>query len=200
MLVILAIMSGLLVLSLAVPVALDFRFEGIEPLRGRVAVRWLFGLVRFGVDLPDSGRPRRAKQQAERGSKPARAGRAGPGGGEKLVAVLRQAAFRRRLLRLLRDLVRASRPSELGLRLRLGLGDPADTGRLWALAGPLNAAAQQLPNADIRIEPEFADAAFDFDARGRFLLVPLQLLALFVVFALSPPSIRAWRTLAARHA
>jgi hypothetical protein len=197
---ILAVVSGLLVLSLAVPVALDFRFEGIEPLRGRIAVRWMFGLVRFDVELPDAGKPRRAKRQAERGAKRGRAGRAGTGGRAKVVAVLRQAAFRRRLFRLLGDLVRAAHPSGLGLRLRLGLGDPADTGRLWALVGPLNALAQQLPSADIRIEPEFVDAAFDFDAHGRFVLIPLQLLALIVVFALSPPSIQAWRKLATRHA
>ena len=199
MLVILAIMSGLLVLSLAVPIALDFRFAGIERFRGRVTIRWLFGLVRFDVDLPDAARPRRVKPDAKRGSKGARAGRAKRADGEKVVALLRQAAFRRRLFRLLRDMLRAAHPSEIGLRLRLGLGDPADTGRLWALAGPLNAAAQQLPDADIRIEPEFADAAFEFDAHGRLRLIPLQFLTLVVVFVLSPASIRAWRMLPTSH-
>ncbi len=84
--------------------------------------------------------------------------------------------------------------------MRLGLGDPADTGRLWAFLGPLNAAAQNLRNAEVRIEPEFVDPTFEFEINGRVRLVPLQFLALATAFALSPPSIRAWRTLRIKHA
>jgi len=37
----------------------------------------------------------------------------------------------------------------------------------------------------------------EFQAHGRALVIPLQLLALLISFALSPASIRAWRTLRA---
>ena len=78
------------------------------------------------------------------------------------------------------------------MHARLGLGDPADTGRLWALVGPLNAAVQGLARADWRIEPEFVDPVFEVDARGGCRLVPLRFLALGVGFVLSPVTIRAW--------
>ena len=84
--------------------------------------------------------------------------------------------------------------------MRLGLGDPADTGRLWAVVGPLSAAAQGLRGAEVRIEPEFMDSVLEFRAQGRLLVAPLQVMALAVSFALSPPTIRAWRTLRGGHA
>ena len=80
------------------------------------------------------------------------------------------------------------------MRARLGLGDPAETGRLWALLGPLNAAARNLARIDLQIEPEFLDPVFEFDARGACRLVPLRFLALAAAFLLSPATLRAWRT------
>jgi hypothetical protein len=115
------------------------------------------------------------------------------------LAVLRQAAFRRRVLRLVRDLLAAAHLRHLQLRLRLGLGDPADTGCLWALMGPVSAWSQTLRDARVQIEPEFMGAVLEFQAQGQARLVPLQLLTLVVVFALSPVSLRAWRTFQGTH-
>jgi hypothetical protein len=189
---------GLVLLLLAVPADLEFRLEGIEPFTGEVGVRWLFGLVRFRIPVPRAGKatPRpEAKRKAARVRARPRAG----GRHLDVLAALRQAAFRRRVYRLARDLVRAVHPHRLRLRMRLGLGDPADTGRLWAVVGPLNAVAQ-LRNAELRIEPEFGDPVLEFRADGRVLLVPLRFLFLAVAFALSPPTIRAWRTSKGSHA
>ncbi|MDH5538462.1 MAG: DUF2953 domain-containing protein [Rhizobacter sp.] len=179
-------------LLLAVPLHVTLRFEGIEAFGGELELRWLFGLVRFRVQIPGEGK--KATAAGAIVSKAREQPRPG-GGGAHVLAALRQAAFRSRLYRLVNDLVAAVHPRELRLRVRLGLGDPADTGRLWALLGPLNAAAQDLSDAQVRIEPEFIDAVLEFQAHGRLLLVPLQILALAAGFALSPASIRAWRAL-----
>ena len=195
---VIAILLGLVLLLLAVPVGAAFRFEGIEPLGGELAIRWLFGWVRFRIRIPGEGKepPRDPRPQAE--NKPPDTARRG--GGRRAFAVLRQAPFRWRVLRLLRDLVAAVHLDRLRLNLRLGLGDPADTGRLWALLGPVAAMAQNRHGAEVRIEPEFMDAVLEFQAEGRMRLVPLQFLALVLGFALSPASIRAWRTLAGANA
>jgi hypothetical protein len=198
-LVAIAALAGLLSLLLAVPLVVSFRLQGIEPFEGQVRIRWLFGLVRFRIRVPGVRRRRRRGARTE-ASNDVRATRGRRDGRARALAILGQAAFRRRATRLVRDLVRAAHPSEIGVRMRLGLGDPADTGRLWAIVGPLNAAALGLRNAEVRIEPEFLDPALELEIQGRLLLVPLQLLALAVAFALSPSSIRAWRTLRARHA
>lgn len=188
-----AVVLGL-VLLLAVPLHVAFRFEGIEAFKGEVSIRWLFGLVRLRIRVPRVGKARSdlkgAQPTSERRVKsPKRDSHA------NIFAVLRQAAFRRRVYRLVRDLVAAAHLRGLHLRLRLGLGDPADTGRLWAVVGPLAAAARNQRDAEVEIEPEFVDPVFDFQTDGRMLLVPLQFLVLAIGFALSPSSVRAWRTM-----
>lgn len=196
-LAVIAVLSGLLVLLLAVPIDVAFRWRGVEAAEGQIAIGWLFGLVKFRVLLPDTAKP--PARTASQAVKPRARRDARTSHGQVLVA-LRQAAFRHRAYRLLRDLLHAVRLRELRLGLRLGLGDPADTGLLWALVGPLNAAAQNLRNARVRIEPDFIAPAFEVEAHGRCMLVPLQILLLVIVFALSPASIRAWRTLRRAHA
>lgn len=192
-LAIVAVLFGLLVLLFAVPLELAFRLERVEVFNGQITIRWLFGLLRFRIPIP--GAETTPRIEAAKPKKPARRG-ARP----HAIAVFRQAAFRRRVWRLVTDLLGAAHLRELHLRLRLGLGDPADTGWLWALVGPLSVAAQSLRNAEVRIEPEFMDEAFELHADGRLLLVPLQFLVLAVGFALSPASLRAWWSLRAGHA
>lgn len=195
-----AVLLGLLVLVLAVPINLGLWMAGTEPLTGQVSVRWFFGLVRFRLGLPRPTKARRRGTRRTRGAAGTSARRRKPGRSADVLAVLRQSAFRRRLYRLARDVGRAVHPHGLHLRLRLGLGDPADTGRLWGLLGPLSALARSVENADVRIEPDFTDAALDFEARGRFVLIPLRLMGLAIAFLLSPSTIRAWRTLRAGRA
>ena len=174
-----------------------FRFAGLERFNGQIAVRWLFGMVRFRVQVPRPGQ--RGDSQSAR--EPGKERRKSTRGRRRLnvLGALRQAAFRRRVYRFLEDLFSALHLRELRLHMRLGLGDPADTGRLWALVGPLNGAAQNLRSAEVRIEPVFTDPVLEFQTDGRLLLVPLRILAVAIGFALSPASLRAWRTLHARH-
>lgn len=191
---------GLVVLLLAVPIDVVFRFEGIEPFRGRISLRWLFGLARFRIDLPAVTRSELAQVKPEprvreEDEKPEIRGRHG-----NVLAALRQPGFRRRVLRFVQDFFRAAHARQLYLRVRLGLGDPADTGRLWALVGPLDALARKLPNIEIRAEPEFVDPVFQFEGRGRLKLVPFQFVFLAIAFAFSPSSLRAWRALMGNHA
>lgn len=199
-LLVIAVLLGLVVLLLAVPADVAFHFRRIEAFAGEIAVRWLFGLVRFRINVPRAARPKPSKPVPKRKAAETRQKPKARGRGPEVFAVLRQAAFRRRVYRFVKDLVRAAHARDLYLRLRLGLGDAADTGRLWAFVGPLSALAQNVPNAEVRVEPEFVDPVFEFEASGRVLLIPLQFVALAIAFALSPSSIRAWRTLRRGHA
>ena len=120
-------------------------------------------------------------------------------GGATSLATLRQAAFRGRVYRLAGDLVRAIHVHRVRLRMRLGLGDPADTGLLWAVVGPVNAVAQWR-DVDVRIEPDFLEPVLELHAEGGVEIVPLRFVLLAIGFALSPPTIRAWRTLRSHRA
>lgn len=215
MLAVIGVVLGVLVfllLLLAVPLQLAFRFEGIEPLNGELVLRWLFGLVRFRIAVPGAGKrrpaegeePPSAPQPAGKGAQPPPRRRREPEGRREgrpdMLALLRDTELRQRCTRLLGDVLRAAHLSELQLRVRLGLGDPADTGRLWAIVGPASILARRLRHADVRIEPAFMEPVLEFQAHGRSRLIPLQLLALAVGFVLSPVSMRAWRMLRGSHA
>jgi hypothetical protein len=196
----LVVLLGLVVLLLALPMAVAFRIEGMQAFRGQITVRCLFGCVCYRLQLPGSGaHAPKAHPTAQTVQTPPRPPppKRQPG---QVLAILRQAAFRRRIYRLVHDLIDATHLRRLRLNMRLGLGDPADTGRLWALVGPLQAVAQSRHGANVRIEPEFMDAVLEFRAQGRLVVVPLQLLFVVMGFVLSPASIRAWRTLRASHA
>lgn len=187
MLVAVAVILGLLALLLAVPVTVAFELAGMAPLRGQVWVRALFGLIQFHIPTPV------AQEAPEHPA--SRKRRTRGGGGANALDALRQAEFRRRIYRLARDLFGAAHLHQVRLRMRLGLGDPADTGLLWAFVGPLNAMAQDMPNVDVGIEPDFMEPVCEFEVHGRLMLIPLQLLTLAIAFALSPTSMRVWRTL-----
>lgn len=197
-LLLLAGLLGLVLLLLAVPVNLDFRVEGTASWSGQVGIRWMFGLVRLRAPFPRRGAPGRSPEEESRAARE-RDGSGSRGRGRHVLAALRQAAFRRRVHRLVGDLVRAIHLHRVRLRVRLGLGDPADTGFLWAVVGPLDAVARWR-GADIRIEPDFLEPVLEFHAEGGVEIVPLRLILLALGFALSPPTIRAWRTLRGHRA
>ncbi len=189
----------LLLLLLAVPLDLVFRIECVRNFQGQISVRWLFGVVRFRTPLRSTSGQQRKNKRLQQSSKK-RTARNNHRARPDFVAVIRQAQFRRRVYRFFKDLVRALHLQRLRLLMRLGLGDPADTGRLWALIGPLSAMAQNVRSAEVCIEPEFMDSVLEVQADGQLRLIPLQLLVLVFAFVLSPPSIRAWRTLRASPA
>ena len=188
-----AALLGLLLVLLAVPVTVAFSVRRIDALRGRVTVGWFCGLVRRQVDWPASATPVPSDKRRRTHSDDATHARSTHGGNGHALRMLRDAAFRRRLVRLVRDAVAAANIRRMSVRARIGLGDPADTGRLWALLGPLGAVAQNVPRIEMQIDPEFMDPVFELDVDGECMLVPLRVLALAAGFVLSPVTIRAWR-------
>lgn len=179
------ILLGILALLL-IPVEVGFEFARTDVIRMKLLIRCLFGLIRARVNLP---RPAGTKPDADK-----RAQQGKKGAPRQMLRLFRQTAFRRRLYRFARDLIRAIRVKRLDARVRLGLDDPAETGRLWALIGPLNTIVQRR-DIDIRVEPDFVEPAFELEARGRIILIPLQFAMLAVIFALSPSALRAYRQL-----
>ena len=153
---------------------------------------WLFGVVRFRLGIPGA-----TKAEPQRKQKPAKKTvKRRPGSNARDVfALLKQSAFWRRAIRFIKDLLRATHARDLYLRLRIGLGDPADTGRLWALLGPVAGIAANLQSAEVRIEPEFMDPVLEVESHGEVRLIPLQFIALATAFVVSPTTLRAWRTL-----
>lgn len=181
----LVLLAGLLIV-LAIPVELAFsvqRYEGRQKSRGTLG--WFFGLVRLNLGEPKV----RVKAKSKRHETKRRHGRRS--GAHRLSAILRIEGFGWRLLRLGRDVLERIHIQELSLRIRLGLEDPADTGRLWAIVGPLAAILTLPPVARVTIQPEFTTEALELDGKGRIRIIPINLLFVVLVFLLSPMTLRA---------
>ncbi|MDH5556186.1 MAG: DUF2953 domain-containing protein [Alphaproteobacteria bacterium] len=189
------VLLTLVIALLAVPLTVVFSIHRIEDTRGYVRFRWLFGLVSFELRIPQAAQAeRRPESGAGKVEKLSRRKEQESRAGE-LFSLLKQSAFRQRIYKFIRDMLRATHARNLFLRLRIGLGDPADTGCLWAIIGPIAGMAQNFRSAAVRIEPEFIDPVFEVESHGRFRLVPIQFLALVAAFMLSPVMLRAWRHL-----
>ena len=151
-------------------------------MQGNVQLHWLFGLVRLRLPLAQV-KPSTLKQQTSGGKKRARIPsnkKSNPFG------AIRQKAFRQRVFRFVRDIWHSIRKQNLTLRVRIGLGDPADTGRLWAVVGPIAGMLTVVQDASIEIAPEFTDAVFELDSSGNIRVVPLQMIYLTFGLLLSP--------------
>ena len=177
-LVVLLLVLGLL----AIPLGLDYRLNWRGRLQGDIHLIWLFGLLRLRI--PTESTPSPADHKTA--SKPGRKRRRGRKSRASPLAAWRLRPFRQRILRFVRDLWRAIHKRELRLQLRIGLDDPANTGQLWALMGPLSAIAANSQTAEISIEPDFMRSTLELQSSGRIRLVPLQLLGLGLGLLLSP--------------
>ena len=179
------IFLSLIVLLLAMPVTLTYQLFWKQTLSANVRLNWAFGLVRTDVS-PDLAKSDKSK------AAPEKAGRRAKSKGKKTnyLAALRQPSFRRRIVRFLSDVWRAINKKNLRLLVRVGLGDPADTGQLWAVIGPLSGIFACLRDIRIAVEPDFLDATLEVDSSGTIRLIPLQLVVLVLGLLVSPP---VWR-------
>jgi hypothetical protein len=189
-------LAGLLVILAAfilwVPldIVLDIDVHG----KPRVTVRycWLFGLVKRG--LPARGeRPRKEKPAARR----RRFGRADIG---LLLRVLRIKGLLKNFIRLAGGTLASFRLADLAADFRLGLGDPTDTGMLFAVLGPATALLGPGVYERVNLQPAFDEDPFiEGYSHGAARLRPIRLVPHFLKFAFSGSTARAaWTLLAAR--
>jgi len=176
------VVTATLVALLAIPIALQFDLSWHGKLTQRLEVIWAFGLIRGKLAPP-----------ARRVSADARAGRAPrvqpAARGNKRAGVLRALRFRpfrRRITRFVGELWHAIGKQDVKLAVRVGLGDPADTGRLWALLGPCAGLLGRVPDIAVAVEPEFQHATLEVDSSGVLRLVPLRVVAIVAALAASP--------------
>ena len=181
---------ALVIALLTIPLSLSFSMTSIQTLQGQADFHWLFGLVNFKTRFPGEKISIEDRQKAPparfRQEKQNRHSRA-------IFVFFKQPVFRQHVMKFIGNLIRIAHAQNLYLRLRIGLGDPADTGMLWAAMGPLSGMMKNLRGLTIDIEPEFIDAILEFEGRGHLTLIPIQFIALTIAFILSPKTIRFWR-------
>ena len=171
----------LFVVLLAIPLRLTFQASWQHSFDGYIELQWAFGLVRTQLSFPASKstfpkveKPVRKSSRSERSS------------GRNIISVFRQKTFRRRVARFISDLWNAVHKRDIRLQIRVGLGDPADTGQLWAIVGPVAGMLSSVKGASIAIEPEFQNSVFELDSSGNIRIIPLNIVSLVLGMVLSP--------------
>ena len=167
---------------LAIPVNLTYLVCWRQTFQGDMTLQWLFGLVRLQLPL------RRPTTPSSSAKKVARSNHKKLSSGRKSnpIAAIRQKSFRQRMIKFTRDFWHAIQKHNLTLRIRIGLGDPADTGQMWAIVGPVSGILAAIEEASIEIEPEFIDSVFELDSSGNIRVIPLQMIYLVFGLLLSP--------------
>lgn len=179
---------------LAIPVTVFFDLAWPGGRANDIRLHWGFGLVR--TQLPASGSGAKRHEQSNVLS-PTHASPRRRAETTNVWAAIRQPTFRRRVLRFLGDSWTAFHKHDVWLRMRIGLEDPADTGKLWAVLGPVSGALATVRSVTAVVDPEFQRETFEVEARGRVHVIPLRLLYLVVALSLSPAlwrGVRAMRT------
>ena len=188
------IVLALIVVLLAMPVTLTYRLSWTETLSADLRLNWAFGLVRAdltperttpGTGKPESARKKARKSRKSKGRKP------------DVLAAIRLPAFRERILRFVSDVWRAIHKQNVRLLVRIGLGDPADTGQLWAMLGPLSGMLARVRDVNVALEPDFLDATLDVDSSGTVRVIPLEFAMLALGLLFSPPIWRGLRLMRA---
>jgi len=180
-----AIFVVLLLLGLlAIPIDLVYRVNWQGKLQGELQLSWLFRLLRVRIPIEPS---KSTQTTGQTRSKPHRRHKTRSKFRTNPLAAWRHRSFRRRIIRFVQDLWQAIHKRDMYLQLQIGLDDPADTGHLWAIMGPLSAVLAHSQTVHIDIEPDFSDSHFEFNSNGDIRIIPLQLLALLLALLLSPP-------------
>ncbi len=182
-------LAGLLVLLLAVPIDLSFSLEKDERFRSRVRIGWLFGLV--GKDL---GRGKKGKELKPE-EKPRNQGHRRNRSPRPFLAAIRTRGFPLHSLRFARRMLWAIRVRELNLGLQVGLGDPAETGRLLGLMSPVAACVDAVPRFHLSVEPDFNQETFRGYCNGSVRIYPIRMVPPIVLFALSLTSFRGLKAM-----
>ena len=171
-----------IILLLTVPIDLAFNIEKDVAFHPRVRVGWMFNLIGKDVKRKKKPKKEKAKEKKKRRIKP-------------FIAMLRARGFLRRLLRFVRDIFRILHVREFALDLRIGLSDPAETGMLFALIAPAAVQLRAFTPLDIQIQPDFEQTGLQGYFKGRLRIFPIQLIIVGTLFALSPATIRAIKSM-----
>ena len=181
----------LIIALLLIPLSMNFSLITTESMQCYMRFNWLFGMLKFQSQLPKKPQTQlsaevKPKKHPDK-NKPNHAI-------NRSLTLFSHSRFRRHIINFVKRILRATHAKNLYLKLRIGLYDPADTGQLWAIMGPISGLLTNLKNIQIELEPDFIDSVMEIEGHGHFRIIPLQLIALIIVFLLSPTTIQAWHT------
>ncbi len=181
----------LTILVLSVPLDAVLRVDMYGRPRFRMRLTWLFGLIGKDVSRGEK-QPEKQKRAVEARPKPRKRGI----GARAVVEILRTKGLPGQVKGLLKGVLSCLKIRDLGANLKVGLGDPADTGFLFAVIGPATQYFRPSFLREIRLEPSFADGVVcEGYLHGVVRLQPIQLAPPLLRFTFSLAAIRVAKKL-----
>jgi len=175
----------LIFLLLIIPVEFVFNYKNFENPVKKVILSWFFGIISFEVN------PIKASSKEKKEVKPHSENKKGPGF-SKIRKILGNSKFTGKTYNTVRRFLSSAKPKLNRFYLKIGLGDPADTGLLWGLIGPLSGILYGYADKDLVIEPDFLDPAFDVETEGKITIIPLEMLYIAFSYIFSPVVIKTY--------
>lgn len=186
----LASLAVILILVLSVPLDMAVRVSMPGKPRLRMKLVWLFGLV--SKEITRRKKPEEKKKVVKDKRKPGEGKRRF----KNIFKILRTRGLLKQLKVLLRDILGCLKIRDLAADFRVGLGDPADTGLLFALIAPTTSWLSTSFHHQIRVQPSFTDeATFQGHLSGAVRLSPIQLVIPLLKFVFSLATLRAVKKL-----
>jgi len=187
----LASLAVLVILVLCVPLEMVVRLDADGRPRFRMRLVWLFGLISKEITKAKK-KPEEERRVAEGKRKPGKRRVKA----RTIFQILRTRGLLGQVKRLLKDVLRRLKIRDLTADITVGLGDPADTGLLFAVIGPATFFLGSSRVHEIRVRPSFEDeAVFEGYLSGALRLLPIQLVIPFLRFVFSLATIRVVKTL-----
>ncbi|MFC1995034.1 DUF2953 domain-containing protein [Chloroflexota bacterium] len=190
---IIAALAGLAVLiifALSVPLDLELRIDVYDRPKFRMRLSWFFGLV--SKEIAKKEKKPKEKKAIKGKHKP----RKREPGARTMLEILRTKGLVGQIKLLLKGILRIPRIEDLAADLKVGLGDPADTGLLFALIGPTTSFLGSSFLNKIKVQPSFADEAIlEGSLHGVLRLWPIQTVTPLLRFIFSLPTLRVAKIL-----
>ncbi len=187
----LASLAVILILVLCVPLDLALHADVYGKPKFRLKLSWLFGLVSKDLEKREKKPEEKVKVAKEKGKPRERGRKFGD-----IIEILRTRGLLGQLGCFLRDIFSRFRARNVTADFRVGLGDPADTGLLFALIGPATFWLNSYFPHQIRVRPSFEDeGTFEGYSHGVIRLRPIQLVIPFLRLAFSLATLRVVKKL-----
>lgn len=187
----LASLAVILILALSVPLDTVLRADVYGRPKFRLRLSWLFGLISKEV-VKGEKKPAEKKKIVKEKQKPAESKRRIG----DIFAILRTRGLLRQFIVLIRDILRRFKFRDFNGDFRIGLGNPSDTGLLFALIGPATFLLNSSFPHQIRVQPSFEDeTTFEGYLSGTVRLRPILLVSPLIKFTFSLATIRVAKKL-----
>ncbi len=187
----LASLVALIVLTLSLPLDLRVYIDVYGRPKFRMRLSWLLGLV--SKEIAGKKKKPKDKKEVDKDERVFKDGRLRV---RTILEILRVRGLLKQIKILLKDIFRLPKIRDFVADLKVGLGDPADTGLLLAIIGPTTYFLDSYFPSRIKVQPSFSDeAVLEGSLHGALRLKPIQFIPPLSRFIFSLPTMRVLKIL-----